>query len=414
MISPSGFDPALLDPPWPLHEQLRANSPVLEVEQLGFHLVSRYEDVRRVLKDSETFSNEFPGMFGTGLSFAPATPAKEAAHAKGYRWEPTLFFSDGPDHRRHRGVLQQAFSPRRVRRLEDMVQRLCDEIIDGLDTSGPVDLAEELAFRLPVMVIGEAVGVERADRERFRGWADAVVRRLGEQLPEDEDIELIELYVEAQNYFAAEIAARREEPRDDLLSDIVHAHLEGEDPLTLEELLAIVTILPVAGTETTAGLIGMTLEQLLAEPELMERCRRDVGYLEEVIEETLRHQSPIQAWFRRATRDVELSGITIPKDGMLLVLIASANRDEEKWECPAEFRPGRERISDHVAFGWGPHFCVGSSLARAEARIAIATLLERFGGIELAPGATPEHRTNMVHRMLETLPVMLEERGSKT
>ena len=300
-------------------ERVSEQGPVLEMEQLGFHLVSRYEDVRRVLKDSETFSNEFPGMFGTGLSFAPATPAKEAAHAKGYRWEPTLFFSDGAAHRRHRGVLQQAFSPRRVRRLEDMVQRLCDEIIDGFDTSGPVDLAEELAFRLPVMVIGEAVGVERADRERFRGWADAVVRRLGEQLPEDEDIELIELYVEAQNYFAAEIAARREQPRDDLLSDIVHAQLEGEDPLTLEELLAIVTILPVAGTETTAGLIGMTLEQLLAEPELMERCRRDGGYLEQVIEETLRHQSPIQAWFRRATREVELSGVTIPKDGMMLV-----------------------------------------------------------------------------------------------
>jgi cytochrome P450 len=347
-------------------------------------------------------------MFGTGLSFSPGTPAKEAAHAKGYRWEPTLFFSDAPDHRRHRNVLQQAFSPRRVRQLESMVQELCDEIMDSLDTSKPVDFATQVAFELPTMVIGEAVGIDRKDRERFRYWADAVVRRLGEQLPEDEDIKLIEAYVDAQNYFAREIAARREAPRDDLLSDIVHATLEGEDPLTLEELLAIVTILPVAGTETSAGLIGMTLHHLLQRPEDMERCRREPEHVERMIEETLRFESPIQAWFRRATTDTELSGVTVPKDAMLLVVIASANRDEDHWTCPADFQEDRENVKDHLAFGRGRHFCIGSNLARAEARIAIATLLDRFSRIELAPGAEPEHRTNMVHRMLETLPIVLE------
>jgi cytochrome P450 len=345
-------------------------------------------------------------MFGTGLSFAPASPAKEAAHAKGYKWEPTLFFSDTPDHRRHRNVLQQAFSARRVRQLESMVQKLCDEIMDGLDMSRTVDFATEVAFELPTMVIGEAVGVERTDRARFRRWADAVVRRLGEQLSEEEDIALIDAYVEAQNYFAAEIAERRRTPRDDLLSDIVHATLDGEDPLTLEELLAIVTILPVAGTETSAGLIGMTLHHLLRSPEQMERCRREPAFIETVIEETLRFESPIQAWFRRAAADTELSGVKVPKDAMLLVVIASANRDEEKWTCPAEFQTDRGDVKDHVAFGRGKHFCIGSNLARAEARIAIGTLLHRFGTIELA--GEPEHRTNMVHRMLETLPIRLE------
>lgn len=404
----AGFDPAILDPPWAFHEQLRKNAPVFKVEQLGFYLVTRYEDVERILKDYKTFSNSFPGMFGTGLSFSPASPAKEAAHAKGYKWEPTLFFSDPPEHRRHRSVLQQAFSPRRVRQLEGMVQELCEEILDGLDTSGPVDFATQVAFQLPVMVIGEAVGIERKDRERFRYWADAVVRRLGEQLSEAEDIKLIDAYVEAQNYFAAEIAARREKPRDDLLSDIVHAQLEGEDPLTLEELLAIVTILPVAGTETSAGLIGMVMLHLLENPADMERCRREPELVDALVEETLRHQSPIQAWFRRATREVELSGATVPKDAMLLVVIASANRDEAKWECPEEFRPGRDNIHDHVAFGWGPHYCVGNALARAEARVAIRTVLERYGDVRLAPGAEPKHRTNLVHRMLETLPVVLK------
>ena len=405
MAAAEGFDPALLNPPWEFHAQLRANAPVFEVPGFGFYLVTKYEDVGAVLKDDKTFSNRFPSMFGTGLSFAPATPAKEAAHAKGYRWEPTLFFSDAPEHRRHRDVLQLAFSPRRVRQLESMVQRLCDEVLDALDVDEPVDFATEVAFELPTMVIGEAVGVAREDRARFRYWADAVVRRLGEQLPEDEDIQLIEAYVDAQRYFAAEIALRQSEPRDDLLSDIVGATLDGADPLSIEELLAIVTILPVAGTETSAGLIGLTLLHLLEEPVLMDRCRADASVIEDVIEETLRFESPIQAWFRRAAVDTTLSGVPVPKDAMLLVVIASANRDESRWACPAEFDAGRGDVKDHLAFGRGRHFCVGSNLARAEARIAIASLLDRFGTIELA--GEPVYRTNMVHRMLETLPVRL-------
>jgi cytochrome P450 len=401
------FDLSLLDPPWPFHEQLRRHAPVFHVEQLGFYLVMRYDDAIRVLKDPATFSSSFPHRFGTGLSFLPSTPAKEAAHAQGYKWEPTLFFSDAPAHRRHRAVVQQAFSPRRVRQLETMVQARADEVFDALDPTQTIDFAAEVAFPLPVMVIGEALGVVREDRAKFKRWADAVVRRLGEQLSEPDDIALIDDYVEAQNYFAEQIARRRKQPTDDLLSDLVHAHLEGEDPLTLEELLAIVTILPVAGTETSAGLIGMTLHHLLEAPEELARCREDPAALGAAIEETLRFESPIQAWFRRATKDVELSGVTVPKDEMVLVVLASANRDQEQWSCPAEWRTGRENIKDHVAFGWGPHFCVGSSLARAEARIAISTLLQRFDDVRLAPDAQPKHRPNLVHRMLETLPIVV-------
>jgi cytochrome P450 len=402
------FDPAMLDPPWPFYEQLRAHAPVFRLDQLGFWLVTRYDDVMRILKDPDTFSSQFPDRFGTGLSFLPSTPAKEAAHAKGYKWEPTLFFSDGVDHRRHRAAVQQAFSPRRVRQLEGLVQRLCDEIIDGLDTSAPIDFAQAVAFELPTMVIGEALGIAREDRSRFRVWADSVVTRLGEQLTEEQDIELIENYVDAQRYFAAEIAARQQTPTDDLLSDLVNAHLGGDDPLTLEELLAIVTILPVAGTETSAGLIGMAFHHLLEHPDELARCREDGSYIDAVIEETLRHQSPIQAWFRRATRDVELSGATVPGGEMVLVVLASANRDEQQWECPAEFHTGRANIKEHCAFGWGRHFCVGAALARAEARIAIATMLDRFADIRLAPGADPKHRPNLVHRMLQTLPIVVE------
>jgi cytochrome P450 len=304
-------------------------------------------------------------------------------------------------------MVQQAFSPRRVRQIEGDVRRLAEEIVDNLDAGGVIDFAREVAFPLPTMVVGEALGVAEADRPKFKYWADAVVTRLGEQLTEAEDIALIEAYVEAQHYFADMIARRRVEPTDDLLSDLVHAHLESEDPLTLEELLTIVTILPVAGTETSAGLMGMAMHHLLDHPEDLQRCRDEPAFIDAVIEETLRHQSPIQAWFRRATEDVELSGTTIPKDEMVLAVIASANRDDRRFSCPAEFHSDRANVKDHLAFGWGPHFCVGASLARAEARIAIETMLDRFSDIRLAPGAEPKHRPNLVHRMLETLPILV-------
>ena len=163
------------------------------------------------------------------------------------------------------------------------------------------------------------------------------------------------------------------------------------------------TILPVAGTETSAGLIGLALLHLLENPPEMDRCRADPAEIEAVIEETLRFESPIQAWFRRAAADTELSGVPVPKDAMLLVVIASANRDETKWSCPAAFETDRSDAKDHLAFGRGRHFCIGSNLARAEARIAITSLLERFSTIELA--GEPAFRTNLVHRMLETLPI---------
>jgi cytochrome P450 len=400
------FDPALLNPPWPLFEQLRENAPVLRIDEMDAYLVTRYEDVHRILKDPDTFSSEL--QFGTGLSFAPSTPEKEEAMAKGgYRWVPTLGFTDPPVHKRVRGAVQQAFSPRRVRQLEGLVQELCDEIIDGLDPDGVVDFAQEVALVLPVMVIGESLGVAKEDRAAFNRWSDAVLKRLGEEVTDEEDIELIGQYVDSELYFKEQIDRRREEPTDDLLSDLVRTQSESEDPITDEELMSIVSFLPVAGSRTSAGLIGMAMSYLVEHPDELARVREDDEFLDSFIEETLRMQSPIQAWFRRTTRDVEIAGVEIPKDSRLLVTFASANRDGEKFECPDEFQLDRENIKEHVAFGWGRHFCVGASLARAEARIAIRTFLDRFPEVRMAPGAEAVSHPNLVHRMVDNLPLVV-------
>ena len=400
------FDPALLNPPWPLFEQLRANAPVFRIEEMDAYLVTRYEDVHRILKDPETFSSELE--FGTGLSFAPSTPAKEEAMARGgYRWVPTLGFTDPPVHRRVRNAVQQAFSPKRVRQMEGLVQELCDEIVDGLDPDGGIDFAQEVALQLPVMVIGESLGVAREDRATFNRWADAVLKRLGEEVDEEEDVALIGEYVDSELYFAEQISKRRNQPSDDLLSDLVRTQSESDDPITDEELMSIVSFLPVAGSRTSAGLIGMAMQHLVEHPDHLARARDDDEFLEAFIEETLRMQSPIQAWFRRTTTPVELGGVEIPADSRLLVTFASANRDDEKFACPNELQLDRDNIKDHVAFGWGRHFCVGASLARAEARISIRTFLGRFPEARMAPGAEAAYHPNLVHRMVDNLPLVV-------
>jgi cytochrome P450 len=401
-----GFDLSLLNPPWALFEQLRRHAPVFRIDELDAYLVSRYDDVHRILKDPKLFSSELE--FGTGFSFLPATPEKDAALARGgYRWVATLGFTDPPVHKRVRAVVQRAFSPRRIRQLEGRVQQLCDEIIAGLDPAGVIDFAQEVALALPVMVIGDSLGVPHDDRVRFNDWSDAVLRRLTEQLSDEDDIAAIEQYVDAELYFAAKIAERRAQRTDDLLSDLVYAQQEADDPITDEELMSIVSFLPVAGSRTSAGLIGGTMHHLLEHPAEQARVREDAAYLDATIEEIVRLQSPIQLWFRRATEEVEVGGVRIPKDARILVAFASANHDDRKFGCPEEFRPGRENIKDHVAFGWGPHFCPGSSLARAEARIAISSFLARFETVAPAPGAEPHYVTHMVHRMADRLPVVV-------
>ena len=402
----AGFDPAMLNPPWPFFELLRSQAPVFEVPGMGAYLVTRYEDIHRIVMDPTTFSSELD--FGTGLSFTPSTPEKEAALARGgYRWVATLGFTDPPVHKRVRAAVQRGFSARRVRQLEGLVQDLCDEIIDGLDPSGVIDFAQEVALQLPVMVIGESLGVAREDRAKFNRWSDAVLLRLGEQITEEQDVALIEEYVDAELYFTELIAQRLKQRTDDLLSDLVYAQRESEDPITDEELMSIVCFLPVAGSRTSAGLIGMTMHYLLDHPDEMARVRADENYLDAVIEETLRLQSPIQAWFRRTTEEVEVGGVSIPKDARLLVAFASANRDERKFICPAEFQADRENIKEHLAFGRGAHLCVGATLARAETRIAIRTFLSKFPSILPAPGLEATYHPNLVHRMVDNLPVVV-------
>ena len=311
--------------------------------------------------------------FGTGLSFPRDAGEGGRARQGRYEWEPTLFFTDPPAHRLARRCSRRS-RPGGCASSRASSQRLCDEIVDGLDTSAPSTSRRRSRFELPTMVIGEALGVEREDRPRFRLWADAVVTRLGEQLSEEQDIALIGDYVDAQHYFAAEIARRRSEPRDDLLSDLVHAAADPRTRSPTRSCWRSSRSSPSRAPDER-GPDGDGDAPPARAPRGPRPVPRRAGVHRRDDRGDAAPAEPDPGLVPAGDAGRRALGRDRPEGRAGARLLASANRDEDKWECPAEFHTDRDNIKDHVAFGWGPHFCVGASLARAEARIAIETML---------------------------------------
>jgi cytochrome P450 len=307
--------------------------------------------------------------------------------ATGYPEEPALLFTDDPVHRRHRGLVQQAFSARRVAQLEEAIEQTAHEVIDGFIHRGSVELMSEYAQRLPLTVIADALGVPRADLPTFTAWSDAITAPVGRILDDAEQLTNAHSYVAFQRYFADEIDRRREHHSDDLLGDLVRAELAGEERLSTMELLGIITQILAAGNHTTAKCIGFTTMMLMQNPDLLDTVRSDSERMADVIEESLRLEAPVQLMGRITTREVELGGTVIPEKSLLMLAFGSANRDESVYPDPDSIRIDRPNVRKHLAFSTGPHHCLGAALARAEARIGLNTLLART--TDLRPEGEP-------------------------
>jgi cytochrome P450 len=401
------FDPAVLECPFDFYSVLREQAPAYQIPMMGFWLITRHEDVRQVTSDPETFSSDYPERFGTGLSFGPRTDKLDEVLTTGYPWKSSLLFTDPPVHTRHRRIIAEAFSPRRIRQMESSVRSIAGELIDGLAGETEIDFVARYTMPLAITVIADALGVSRRDTMRFKSWSDTVVGRLGSFLPEDEDLVLLRDYVEFQHYFVDLVERRRREPVDDLLSDLVRARPVGDEPLDNEELLSFLTVLLVAGNETATSLMNSMMLHLLADPDLMARVRADPAVIAALVEETLRFQSPIQMFFRKTTREARVGDAVIPAEAMVLVGFGAANRDERKFGCPERFDVDRSNAREHVAFSFGPHICPGAGLGRSEARVGIEVFLSRFGSIALADGVEPRFVPNFMARTVADLPLRL-------
>lgn len=383
--TPIEFDPLApeqLDDPFPLYERMRRECPVFYAENYGLWVVTRYDDLVRVAKDWETFSS------ANALTTLEPPDEVRAVLEEGYPELPIIVASDPPLHTRIRGLVNRAFTAKRVAEMEPTIRKIATELVDGFVAEGRADLVERFAWPLPLSVLGDLVGISRDDlkwvSERTEGWL-RMQQRAGTL---EDQIRDARGFVELQRYYTDALEQRGAEPRDDLLTELYRVWSDGEADVSMAALTGLVLDLIAAGHVVVTRTIGSCVLMLLEHPETAARIRRDPSFVMPVVEEILRLEMPTQGLFRLTTRDVELGGVTIPKGSKVMVHYGSANRDEAVFSEPAHFDPQRPDLHKSIAFGRGHHSCLGPQLARLELQIALTTLLDRLPGLRLAPGGS--------------------------
>jgi cytochrome P450 len=363
--------------PYPAYKVLRATSPVVWNDVTKFWALLKYEDVRFVSRNPELFSST------QGITIpdpAQANPTQEG----------NLIFTDPPRHRQLRRLISSAFTANRVAALEPKVREIVHGILGDVDPSTTHEFAEEIAAPLPTRMIAELLGAPSSDWEQFRAWSDAAVGNADPEIELDPLVALGQLH----QYFSQLIAARRKEQRDDLLSVLVEAEVDGER-LTDADLLNLSFLLLVAGNETTRNLIALGTLALIQHPDQCRKLVDDPARIPVAVEEMLRWTSPVTHMARTATRDVEIRGTHIREGDTVVMLYGSANRDEEVFGDDAEAFEVTRSPNPHIAFGFGEHLCLGASLARLEARVMFEELLRRYPKLELV-GEVARMRATMV------------------
>jgi cytochrome P450 len=379
-----------LGDPHPVFRRLRREDPVVWYEGTGgAWCLLKHADVEAVSRNPRLFTSTRGIQIGL--------------RAEGMRPKmnpPTILEMDPPEHNRHRKLVIQAFTPAAAAKLEPSVRRIARECLDAIEPGSEIDLVDALAVPVPMYTIADLLGVPREDRAEFKRWSDAMIAAGGGFRSAETDAALLEMF----GYFQQILAARRREPRDDLVSTLANAEIEG-DRLRDPEILMFCTTLLAAGNETTRNLISGGTLLLGRNPDEHRRLLREPELLNGAIEEMLRWWTPVQSFIRVATADTQLRGREIREGQSVLLLYASANRDEEVWGDDADrFDVARDHTRRrHLAFGFGEHLCLGAPLARLEARVVIEELLARFPAFELA-GAPEMLHSRLMHGV-EKLPV---------
>lgn len=352
--------------PYAVYARLRSAAPVLHDPRTDRWLLLDHRSVKRAMDDHQSFSS--------AVSPPPSAPSQ---------W---FIFADPPRHAKLRALVMRAFTPRSVAALEPRIRDLAEELLAPALAGGTMDMATDFAVPLPIMVIAEMLGAPTADYPRLRRWSDGIVTLIdtlqGGAAAERAVHDFVTVHGEMAPYVAALIEARRRDPRDDLLTRLIEAEVDG-DRLSEAEVLGFFELLLLAGHETTTNLIDNAVLSLIEHPREAARLRDHPGLLPQAIEEVLRYRSPVQAVFRLTRCAVELGGHTIPAGKLVLAMVGAANRDPGVFADPDCFDIGRQP-NPHLAFGHGIHFCVGAPLARLEARVALGLLLERTSSFELA------------------------------
>lgn len=386
------LDPSNRADPYPLYQEIRDRGPLL-LPGINLAVFSRYDDCYDVLRHPDSASDRLKSTVAQ-RAIANGEPARPLG-------TPGFLFLDPPDHTRLRKLAQKAFAPKVVKALEADIAALVDGLLDKAEAAGEFDVIADLAYPLPVAVICRLLGVPLEDEPEFSHASALLARSLDPfitftgAIPDDMD-ERMEAGLWMRQYLRGLIDKRRSEPGEDLMTRLIAAEEDG-DQLTEEEIVATCNLLLVAGHETTVNLIANAVLAMLREKRHWNTLAADPTHASAIIEETLRHDPPVQLVARVAAEDLEINGTTVPKGDTAMLLTAAAQRDPATFVDPDVFDPDRASLK-HLAFGHGAHFCLGAPLARLEAQLALTMVTARFPDAELAGPA--EYKPNLTLRGL--------------
>lgn len=386
------FDPNFLADPHAFFARARGEAPVCRNTFMNTWLVTRHDDVLRVLDDDELFSSQ--DRVGPMANWPPEVVA--VLRDEGYLPAAQLFSTDPPEHTRIRTQFTKGFTPQRIATLEPSIRAAATELIDAMmieSGAGAADLRAGYTHPLPRTVILDMIGVPRADHPRLEVWFQAWGALYDPMASPEALLAAVRQVVDYQHYYTALIAERRAHPSDDLVSALVTGPDEefASAPLAEDELIWQLMGLQAAGHETTTNVLTSILALLLRDRAQWRRAATEPAYVDNVVEEGLRVVNPVLGLPRRTTRQCELGNVCLDAGAELLVSFASANRDLPDMPDPDVFNPDRPGVARHVGFGWGTHFCIGSRLARLQLRVAIRVLAERLPGLHLPANATLEY-----------------------
>jgi cytochrome P450 len=389
-----------LENPYPLYARARREAPVFFSPLFSTWVVTRYGDVRAILRDPKRFSSAY--LFRT-----PVEPTSEVLEVLG-QIPPEVHIlvnQDPPGHTRTRALVSHAFLPKQVAMMEARIRSIAHGLIDQFQHAGCADLVRQYTYPLPMRVLLEFLGLPAEDADFIKQWCHDHMLLSAPGIGAVQQLRSAQTEVAFSRYTEALIAARQRQPQADMLSALVNARVSGERPLDVAELNTLLQQLLFAGHETTTNLLSNTFYALLRDANQWHALHSDLTLTARTVEEGLRYDAPVQGMFRTLTEDMTISSITLPAGARVFVVFGAANRDESTFAEPDRFDIKRPNADKHLSFGHGIHFCIGAPLVRLEARIAIEVLVQRLPDLHLVPEQTMTYLPSLLNRALQHLQV---------